>query len=118
MGAAGSFRVALGHFSDALGVASESEALRLLRAECALKAGDYQTLRADVGVVLSRISPFSTTALWLVGLALVRIVGHVDAGLHNLELCLRWAFGNEDCTVAVRSARAVKRLSTQLQEAL
>ncbi|CAE8734115.1 unnamed protein product, partial [Polarella glacialis] len=36
-------------------------------------------------------------------------VGQIDAGLHNLELCLRWAFGHKPCSLAVRSARAVRR---------
>jgi len=47
----------------------------------------------------------------------VRIVGQVDAGIHNLELCLRWAFGHEPCSVAVRSSRAVRRHWAALREA-
>ncbi|CAE8731902.1 unnamed protein product, partial [Polarella glacialis] len=107
--AAGSFRMAVVEFSTSLEVAMESEQLRLLRAECSLKARDYGAVRVDVGAVLGRINPLSTGALWLLGLALVRIVGQIDAGLHNLELCLRWAFGHKPCSLAVRSARAVRR---------
>lgn len=116
--AAGSFRLAAEHFSAALEVASESEQIRLWRAECALKVKDYGLVRADVGAVLGRINPLSVSALWIMGLALVRIVGQLDAGLHNLELCLRWAFGNEPCTVAVRSARALRRYWNGLRDAL
>jgi len=107
--AGGSFRAAIGHFSAALEVARESEQLHLWRAECALRARDYRTLRIDVSIVLGRINPFSVNALWLMGLALVRILGHLGAGLHNLELCLRWAFGHVACAAATRATRALKR---------
>lgn len=115
--AAGSYRIAKGHFSDALIVSSEAEQIRLWRAECALQVRDYQTLRADIAVVLGRINPLSPRALLIVGLGLVRIVGQLDAGLHNLELCLRWSFGDEKCSNAVRSVRKVQRHWDELREA-
>jgi len=115
--AAGSFRLAIVDFSTALDVAFESEQIHLWRAECGLRAQDYQVVRAGVAAVLGRINPISVQALWLIGLALVRIVGHIDAGLHNLQLCLRWEFGHPECTAATRSARAVKRHWNAMRQA-
>jgi len=116
--AAGSYLLAIQDFSRALEIAFESEQLHLWRAECGLRAYDYRVVRADVGAILGRINPLSTSALWIMGLALVRIVGHLDAGLHNLQLCLRWAFGHEECTAATRSTRALKRHWTSMRDAL
>jgi len=116
--AAGSFRFAIQDFSTALDIAFESEQIHLWRAECGLMAQDYRVVRADVCAVLGRINPISVKALWLIGLALVRIVGHLDAGLHNLQLCLRWEFGHGACTAATRTTRAVKKHWTGMREAL
>lgn len=116
--AASNYWLAIAQFTAALEVATESEQLHLWRAECALKARDYGMLRADVGAILGRINPLSATALWLMGLALVRIVGHLDGGLHNLEMCLQWAFGHEACTAATRTTRAVKHHWGGMREAM
>ena len=67
--ASGSFRFAIVDFGTALDIAHESEQLHLWRAECGLKARDYQIVRADVAAVLGRINPISVQALWLIGLA-------------------------------------------------
>jgi tetratricopeptide (TPR) repeat protein len=84
----GQWVLASNHLSAALDIAKYSSQDHLLRAECALRLGQYPALKYDVLSVL-HWKPRETRAMLLLARGYHEILGRTDAALANLRHCMR-----------------------------